>query len=191
MEPAPFSYEYVTTVSQDQYVRRESALLGRRPMWVNVVIALLMLMGIACLVRASTIPLALLLLAVGIAAWTSPLWTRIAYRGMYQKASYLHGPITYGVNERGPSFKGGELSAKSHWDNVKVWGELDEQMWIAASGMPTVFLPIEELRARGLYERVLGLAKGSGVEFDSAKGEARRVTTTAKGSAPIQERRGE
>ena len=141
----------------------------RRP---NVVIAPLVLVGIVPF-RASTLPLAFVLFVAGGGVLTLPLLSNAGLRRMYRRAAYLHGPITYGVNDRGLFFKGGELSAQTSWDNVEIWAEEEGQLWIAASGMATIYLPISELIVRGIYERVLGRAKEKGAEFNSARAKSR------------------
>jgi hypothetical protein len=173
-----FSYEWSTTLSEEEYVRRESAHALRRSLSAKIVTALLILSGIACLFRASTLPLALVLLVAGGIMLTLQLWLKAGFRRMYRRATYLHGPITHGVNDRGPLFKEGDLSAQTSWDDVQVWAEEEEKLWIAASGMPAVYLSIAELKECEIYERVLGLAKEKGAEFDSAKARSRGAASS-------------
>ncbi|MEO8620226.1 MAG: hypothetical protein ABI625_04105 [bacterium] len=86
-------------------------------------------------------------------------------RRYYRLATYLHGPLAYGVSDRGVSFVGRALVASSDWNGIRVRGESANVFWIAASGMPTLYFPIAELKQRGLYERVRELANTTGVEL--------------------------
>ena len=168
-ESSPFAFELSSEVTEDEYVRRESELLGKRSWRSDSAKTLVTVLGIACLFRSSTLPVAFLLLGVAVAAWAFPLWSRLTQRDWYRKRLYLHGPITCGVSERGIWYKGGALAAESGWDGVTVWGEARDDLWIAASGMPTVYLPIAKLQEQGLYARVRSLAERSGVEFNSPR----------------------
>jgi hypothetical protein len=166
-DSSTFAFELSFELTEDEYVRRESEFLSRRSWRSDIAKALLTVLGIACLFRSSTIPIAILLLGAAVAAWTSPIWYRSTQRDWYRKRLYLHGLISCGVSERGIWFKGGALTVESGWDGVTVWGEAHNDLWIAAFGMPTIYLPIAELQKRNLYDRVRSLAERSGVEFNS------------------------
>jgi len=168
-ESSPFSFELTSEITEDEYVRREWALLGKRSWRSDSKKALVTVLGVACLFRFSTLPIAFLLLGVAVAAWTRPLWMRATQRKWYRQRLYLHGPITCGVSERGIWYKGGSLAAESGWDGVTVWGVVRDNLWIAASGMPTVYFPIAALQERGLDARVRALAQRSGVEYNSPR----------------------
>jgi hypothetical protein len=144
------------------------------------------ILGVAAFASRWTAPVGLLLILLGTFLWFSPRIGRRGAREEFRDATYLRGPVTYGVSDEGLWIRGGALQATSRWEGMRVWDCRHGWLLLAASGMPPVYLSEEQLRAAGIYESVLRLANQHGVEFDAvarAKKRASRLALSAHPSA--------
>jgi hypothetical protein len=121
-----------------------------------------------------TAPLGVVLMLAAALFWFTPRIGRRGAREDYVRARYLHGLVTFGVDERGLWFQGGALRSESAWAGLAFWERRGDRLLLAAEGMPVVVLPVAALREAGVYERVLALAQAHGVEFDSPEAYRRR-----------------
>ena len=176
----PFELEFVSQLSEADYVRWEDGLVRpTRPARARMWRWALTIVAVACFASWYTVVLGVVLGLIALAVWTSPRWMASTERAIYRKAEYLHGPIIYGVSSRGLWFRGGALRAECTWDGLAVFGEQDGFLWLAPAGMPRLILPIARLSEAGIYERVRALAARHAVEYGSPAAVAGRRTEVA------------
>jgi hypothetical protein len=161
-------FEHTLSLCEREYgALRQLTPMSRRGRINTLVLAAL---GLALLaVSRWTAPLGVVLMLAATLFWFSPRIARKGVREEYVRARYLHGPVTYGVDDRGMWLHGGALRAESTWAGLAGWELRRGWLLLAPEGMPRVVLPVGELRAVGVYDRVLELARLHGTEFDSAE----------------------
>lgn len=182
-EAAPrdaFELEVVSQMSEADYVQwHRSGDKPRRPRRAFAFRVLFALIALTCFLSWYTVVLGLVLGAIAVAIWTEPHWSAAALRTTYRKTEYLHGPLIYGVSNRGLWFRGGALKSECSWDGLVVWGERDGFLWLSAGGLPQLIFPIAALQRAGIHERIRDLAASHGVEYGSAAANAGRRTERA------------
>jgi hypothetical protein len=167
-----FRFEHTLSLGEREYdALRQLAPTSHR---ARVIMLGLGALGLVLLVvNRWTAPLGVVLLLVAALFLFTPRIARKGVREEYIRARYLHGPVKYGVDDRGMWFYGGALRAESAWTGLAVWERRDNWLLLGADGMPQVVLPVGELRAAGVYDRVLELARAHAPEFDSPEAHKR------------------
>jgi hypothetical protein len=169
-----FTFEHTEYVTEALFLERQRALLAKRPRsaagWLRVVLFL----AVAVAMLFSLYTFSVGLVALGLVAFVSTMdrWSDWANRKKYRELRYLRGPQTYGVSETGLWFRSAGLHAESTWANLYVWDERADNLRLAASGMPEIYLPLAGLREAGVHERVMELARSSGKQYDAGASRA-------------------
>jgi hypothetical protein len=159
-----FEFEHEVRWTEAEFGRlRELEPFTRRG---KLLLLLVAAVGAALLAPRWTAPVGFVLLLLAVFFWFTPRMGRSGVRTEFSEARYLRGPVTYGVGTDGIWVRGGPLSAQSGWAGLKVWDRRHGWLMLAASGMPPVYLPEDGLRAAGLYDTVLALARRHGTEFE-------------------------
>ena len=135
-------------------------------------LATALLGGAALVLSRWTAAVGGLILAFAAMIWFTPRMTRHGARSEYRRTDHLHAPITYGVGDDGMWIHASSMRAHSAWPGLKVWDERDGWLILQADGMLTAYYPVAALRAEGVYEEVLALARSHGVLFDSPEAKA-------------------
>ena len=166
-------FEHTVTWDEQTYARlRQVTPPSRRARLRMLLVAVL---GVMLLFWPYSAPVGVILLLIAGFFWFTPRISRWGTRNELNSASYLAGPVSYGVTEAGVWMHGGPLRAESAWSGLRVWDLRHGWLMLAASGMPPVYLPEAELRAAGLFEQVLARAKDHAVEFDAVEREKHRA----------------
>jgi hypothetical protein len=161
-----FRFEQTVEWTEPEYNRvRGTERPTRRGRFIAIAIGIL---GVVAFTSRWTAPVGLLLILLAVFLWFSPRIARRGAREEFKDASYLRGPVTYGVSDEGLWIRGGALRAESRWEGMRVWDCRHGWLLLAASGMPPVYLSEDQLRAAEIYDRVLQLANQHGVEYNGA-----------------------
>ena len=167
-----FHFEYTFHLSEAEYVALQSTLAhdsgarwGRR---VGLGVA-----GLALLAWPYTLLLGVAILALLTISIVMPRYFPFATAQEYRRSRYLQQPLTYGVSPQRLWVRGGTFAAEAGWDHLAVWQVKDKWLILSVSGLPRILLPLSDLHAAGVYDRVRELARKHAVEFDSP--EARRM----------------
>jgi hypothetical protein len=166
-----FRFEHTHQLSQPEYVAiwalADPAPPARRARRLIVVVA-----GLACLLWPYTMLLGVAILAVGAIGVIAPHFFPGTAARNFREFRYLDGPVTYGADEESVWARTPDFSAKAAWRHVTVWRERNDWLVLQGNGFPPVLLPIAELKAQNIYERVKSLAQEHAVEWNSS--ESRR-----------------
>jgi len=179
-DQATFHFERRLELSESQYAQLSDRGPSRRTWKGWLLLVALVALGIAFAFSRWTAALGGLALLLAALLLTSPWIDRWAPRKWYRDADYLHGSTLHGVSDARLWFEGDSLRAESTWTGLRVWDIRHGYLTLFASGMPTVYLPENELRSAGLYDRILSLAQKHAVRFDSpeARGRVSRSDAT-------------
>jgi len=166
-----FRFEHTLHLSEAEYVALESTLAhdsgtrwGRR-VGLGVV-------GLALLTWPYTLLLGAAILVLLTISIVMPRYFPFATAQEYRQSRYLQQPLTYGVSSQALWIRGAAFAAEAGWNHLVVWQVKDKWLVLSASGLPRILLPVAELRAAGVYDRVIGLAREYAVEFDSREARA-------------------
>ena len=161
-----FRFEQTLSLGEREYeALRQPTPTSRRG---RIIMISLGALGLVLLgVSRWTAPLGVVLVLAATLFWFTPRIARKGAREEYVRTRYLHGPVTYGVDDQGMWVHGGALRAESAWAGLVAWERRDNWLLLAADGMPQVVLSVSELHAAGVYDQVLELARVHGKEFDS------------------------
>jgi hypothetical protein len=159
--PTPFSYEHSWAMTEAQFVRLNTGAFSHTRRSRTILIGAGLVGGLMLLSPYSA-GIGLLVIALCGFLLLAPRMARTQMERRYAETTYLHGPVRYGVSGRGIWLAGEHLSAESSWRGLRSWREQEEWLVLHASGMFPVYLPLGDLRARGLYERVITLARAYG-----------------------------
>jgi hypothetical protein len=175
--PEPFRFEtsYDTSAVRPEHSPTQRSKLGLTEDQFFVVFALL---GIACLFWRYTVSLGVATLFVMTFFWTM----RERSRERRKHFSHLEEPPTMLhllVTDEGYGIRGDDFQAESSWSRVINGFEMNGYLLIQSWRMPRVYLPIAELKERGVYDRVRAIVDARSAEWEAARAEARAATARA------------
>ncbi len=164
-----FSFENTLKLTESQYLEvwalvpsgRASRLMRR---------AALAAIGVVFLFSAYTLLLGVIVLAATVFYSFAPRMIPAGARGTFRQHEYLRDALTCGVSDERLWVRSERLDASAAWSMLVVWRERAGWLVLSPSGIPPLYLSIDGLKAEGLYERVLTLAKQHGKEFKSGGG---------------------
>jgi hypothetical protein len=176
----PFQFEHTYRLSEAEYTAVHSALLGLRP-WRRTFRRLgIALLGIACLFWAYTLLLGVTILALTALFLTIPHFLPGTTARVYREVAYLHDAITYGVSDEAVWLQGSDFSIRAGWRHVTVWLETGPWLVLRLQTMPSIYLPVADLRARGVYDSVMELARTHATQFNNPRSKRiRRASLVA------------
>jgi hypothetical protein len=183
-----FRFEHTYALSESQYV----ALLGllgsdKGPRWLRRIGILTV--GVACLFFAYTVLLRVAILTLAGVALMAPHYLPGTAARVYREMLYLHGPVTYGVDQDRLWVRAAGLSAEAAWRHLATWHERGGWFILRGNGFPMLMFPVDALQAAGVYGHVRALAQRHGVEFKGRPVRRGHLTNRSSGpAAPAAER---
>ncbi|MGH1426465.1 MAG: hypothetical protein ACRBEE_00845 [Arenicella sp.] len=159
----PFSYEHSFTFDEELYVNLNSIFLKKTK---HIRLGLSLLLGAVCLFWTVTFLVGILIICLGALTVFSIKKLPATSANSFNSNKYLHGELIYGINEKELWIKGKDISVVVGWVNVVVWDERDEWFKLSASGTPTFWFQIEELKKHNIYEQVVELCEEHAVRFN-------------------------
>jgi hypothetical protein len=175
VEPFRFETSYDTRDVRPEIKSATRSRLGPTEDQFFVAFAVI---GIACLFWRYTIALGATILAV-----TTFLWAmRERSREIGKRYARLAEPPTVvriRVTEAGYSIRGDDFFAESAWNRVINGLEMNGYLLIQSWRMPRVYLPIEELKQAGVYERVREILDVRGAKRQALLAEVKATKTSA------------
>ncbi len=163
-----FRFENTVELTEEQYVAIHS-VFPKKPWFVYLRLIVLITVGVVCLFSSYTLLLGVALLgfaatAVFLPKMIIPGGTRHIFRGH----KFLKYPLTYGVSDQRLWIKGTLIDASVHWTMLVVWREVEGWLILSPSGIPPLYFSISRLKEEGVYDRVRGMAKSHGQEYNKA-----------------------
>ena len=162
-----FRFEHTHAVSETQYVALLGLLAGGRPRWLWRIVILAV--GVACLFFPYTFLLGVAVLTLAGIALIAPHYLPGTAARAYREMLYLHGPVTYGVDQDGLWVRAAGLSTEVAWRHLTTWHERGGWFILRGSGFPMLIFAVDALQAAGVYAHVRALAERHGVEFKSRR----------------------
>jgi hypothetical protein len=148
--PFRFEFSYDTREMRPELKATERSGLGITEDRMFVIFAVL---GALCLIWRYTVALGAVTLAL-----TTFLWRmRQRSREWYKRKELVEETpqvIRMTLTESGYSLRGEDFFAETNWSNVISSFELNGFLLIQGRRMPRLYVPIDELKRAGLYERV-------------------------------------
>jgi hypothetical protein len=173
-----FVFEHSHRFTEKEYVQ-VTTVFSRKPRHRVRRATIVVVIAIACLFsRYTLIPGALLLLLTALGAWVPHTFHGTATR-WFRDSKLLKHELTYGASERGLWVRGPDLSAWAAWHLLGHWRIRGDWLMLPCNGIPTVFLPVSELQAAGVFEQVMALVRTHGTAFDGEAEAYARSTVTA------------
>jgi hypothetical protein len=148
--PFRFEFSYDTRELRPELEASRKPRVGATEDQLFVIFAVL---GAACLVWRYTIALGAVTLAL-----TTFLWRMrqrsLALRKQYEPLEETPQIIRMTLTESGYALRGDDFFAETKWSNVIRSFDLNGFLLIQGRRMPRLYVPIDELKRAGLYERV-------------------------------------
>jgi hypothetical protein len=161
-----FSFENTLKLTESQYLEVWALVpSGRRSRLIRR--GALAAVGVVFLFSPYTLLLGVAVLAAGVFYAFAPRMIPAGARSTFRQHEYLRDELTCGVSDERLWVRSERLDAAAAWSMLAVWRERAGWLVLSPSGIPPVYLSVERLKAEGLYERVLALAKRHGKEFNS------------------------
>lgn len=160
-------FEHTHHLSQAEYVDIQAGLLGLRRSRRTLRRMIFTAIGVACLFWEYTFLLGTVMLVGACFFMIVPRLLPATAARHYREFWYLDGPITYAVDATQASLKGSDFEVRAGWRHLAAWMERDPWLVLRLQGMPMVILPIAQMRAQGVYESVMTLARQHAPEFNS------------------------
>ena len=173
-----FRFEHTHALSQTQYVALFGVLASGRPRQLRRITTLAI--AVACLFSPYTLLLGVTILSLAAVAMFMPHYLPRTAARMYRETVYLHGPVTYGLDQDTLWVRAAGLSADVTWEHLTVWQERGGWFILRGNGFPMLLYPVDALKADGLYEDVRRLAERHGAEFGTRRGRRGRLTNRFK-----------
>jgi hypothetical protein len=151
-------FEHTWEISEDEYLRLFPVPVthSRRSYAAITVFAAVALLMFLWPYSAGV---GLVLLVVLVFVWRAPSLFAALTRERFRKHQYLHGPVVYGVSHTGVWLRGAHFHAEADWDALSQWKDDGEWLQLYTWGLPAVYLPVEALKACGMYEPVRAIAR--------------------------------
>ncbi len=151
-DAAPFRFEfsYDTREMRPELKATERSSLRVTEDQLFVIFAVL---GALCLVWRYTFALGAVTLALTTFLWRMRQRSR-ALRKQYEPLEETPQIIRMTLTESGYSLRGEDFFAETNWSNVISSFDLNGVLLIQGRRMPRLYVPIDELKRAGLYERV-------------------------------------
>jgi hypothetical protein len=144
-----FRFEHTCHLSEVSYVNIQAGTLGLRKSRRFLRRALVLGMGVACLFWEYTLLLGIAMLGVAVVHMFVPRFLPATAARNYRQMNYLHGPVTYGVDDRELWLRGMDFECRCGWSLLSIWQERDPWLVLSVTGMPMIVLPIREMRIEG------------------------------------------
>ncbi len=151
-DAAPFRFEfsYDTREIRPELKATERSSLRVTEDQLFVIFAVL---GALCLIWRYTVALGAVTLALTTFLWRMRQRSR-AWRKQYEPVEETPQIIRMTLTESGYSLRGEDFVAETTWSNVISSFDLNGFLLIQGRRMPRLYVPIDELKRAGLYERV-------------------------------------
>jgi len=151
-DAAPFRFEfsYDTREMRPELKAKERSSVRVTEDQLFVIFALF---GAACLVWRYTIALGAVTLALTTFLWRMRQRSR-EWKKRYELVEEAPQIISMTLTESGYSLRGDDFFAETKWSNVIRSFERNGFLFIQGRRMPRLYVPIDELKRAGLYERV-------------------------------------
>jgi hypothetical protein len=168
-----FSFEtsYDTGVLRPEYAAHRRSSIG---LTEKQLFAAFAVVGIAFLFSAYTIALGASILAVVVFG----LHMRHRSQKNRKRMAGLEEPralIRIRVTDTGYSIRGDDFFAETSWARVINGFEADAYLLVQSWRMPRLYLPIEEMRAAGVYDRVRAIVDAKSAERNARLAELNGV----------------
>jgi hypothetical protein len=161
-----------------EYVQVATAFSRKRRLRVRRVAGVL-LIGIACLFSRYTILLSVQILVVSGFAMLVPHLFKGTATNEFRESNYLRDEMTYGVSERGLWVRDPNHSGWASWKMLGAWRIRGDWLALGCSGITSVFLPVSELQAAGIFEQVMARVRTHGTAYDGEAAEFAQATAAA------------
>ena len=166
-------------MSQAQYVTLVGLMASGRSRLLRRIVGVAG--GVACLFSPYTLLLGVVVLvSIAIASIVPHCLPGTAAR-TYREMTYLHGPVTYGVDHERLWARAAGLSAEVTWRHLTVWQERGGWLIFRGNGFPLMLFPVDGLTAAGLYDIVRGIAARHCAEFGGRRTSRSRLTKRFSG----------
>ena len=109
----------------------------------------------------------LLILLLVTTSQVMPLFIPHTAANTFNKSTYLHSPLTYGVNEKKLWVRGQKLDAEFDWELASVWDTREGWLRISADQFPSLWFKVSALKDSGVYEQVIQLCYKHALQFNS------------------------
>jgi len=167
-EPFVFETSYDTAVVRPEYAAHQRSSLGVTEGQLFAVFAAI---GIVSLFWRYTIALGVSMLAM-----TAVLWLMrqrsLRARKRYGRLEEPPTKIRIRVTERGYSIQGDDFAAETSWNRVINGFECDGYLLVQAWRMPRLYLPLDEMRAAGVYDQIKAIVDAKSAERKALVAEA-------------------
>jgi len=173
-----FVFEHAHRFTEQEYVG-VTTVFSRKPRpRVTRMAILLVIAGLLLLSRYTFVLGILILLVYLVGRWLPHTLAGTATR-QFRESKLLKNELTYGASERGVWVRGPDFSGWAAWHLLGHWRIRGDWLMLPCSGMPTVFLPVSELQAEGVFERVMERVRANGIAYDGEAEEFSRSTAHA------------
>ncbi|KKM67746.1 hypothetical protein LCGC14_1468020 [marine sediment metagenome] len=158
------AYVYILRTGPTQHSPQRYDWLRRLPRSARTgILCVICVLAGVCFLSKYTWFLGVLLLALPTLAVIGRSRMCGLMRGMYRRKTYLHDRATHGASQDLLWIRGNTFELQAEWNRIYGWHVRAGWMILAVTnkyGLSfEVFLPVAELKERGLYDRVLLLAQ--------------------------------
>ena len=159
-----FEFEHRFRFSEEDYVRL-NRIFSRKSRWLRVLV--FSVLGISCLFWTYTLLLGVAILSLMPLLAFLPWIVAGTSAHAYRRSALLREELTYGLSESKLWLKGAQIDLRVPWRLVDVWDEREGWLRLSPAGVPSLWFPVSELKAAGVYEQVIQLCERHSLRFNS------------------------